>query len=81
MAQGTSRGPCLGSNVKFFWKRFLYVMILIKIQTKISIYIYYSFRLLFLFFHIYAMSSSKKLEKEEWSKAGYLPVCKKKLAF
>ena len=22
------RGPCLGPNVKFFWKRFLYEMIL-----------------------------------------------------
>ena len=35
MAQGRGRGACLGPNVKFFWKRFLYVRILIQIYTKI----------------------------------------------
>ena len=29
--QGRGRGPCLGPNVKFFWKRFLYVIILMQI--------------------------------------------------
>ena len=27
MSQGRGRGPCLGPNVKFFCKRFLYVTI------------------------------------------------------
>ena len=40
MAQGKSRVRCLGLNVKFFWKRLLYVMILIKIQTTFFIHSY-----------------------------------------
>ena len=28
MAQARGQGPCLGRNVKFFWNRFLYIIIL-----------------------------------------------------
>ena len=37
MAQNRVLDPCL-VNVKFFWKRFLYVIILTQIETEISIH-------------------------------------------
>ena len=61
MAQGSGREPCLGPNVNFFWKRFLYLIILIK-------------KPLFLFFQISVSSSLNKFENEKWPKAGYLPL-------
>ena len=65
MTQGTSRGPCLEPNVKFFWKRFLYVIILMKIYTKITIHSYHFFKLLFIFFWICAISTRKHFVLEE----------------
>ena len=62
MAQGRDRGPCLGPNLKFFLKRFLYVTILIPFS-------YHSFKPLFLFSQNSARSSLKKFENKKWPKA------------
>ena len=74
MAQGKGRGLCLESNVKFFWKRFLYVIILLQIYKKISIHSYHFFKPLFLFFQISARRSLKKFKNEKWLKARYLSL-------
>ena len=72
---GPRQGPCLGPNFKFFWKRFLYVIILIQISTKISIHSlsYHSLNPLFLFFQISARSSLKNSKTENGPRQGTFP--------
>ena len=77
MAQGTSRGPCLGPNVKFFSETVFILCNNIDKNLNKNFHSwlsYHSFKPLLLFFQICTISILKKFEKEKWPKARYLSL-------